>query len=71
MDVINIAMAELRVLYAKERKGKSAPSGAGGKKAIKVKAPTVIRGAVSPMARDKAMIMPVRMLPAAEGRTWW
>jgi hypothetical protein len=42
--------------------GKSC-SGESGKKAIKVRAPMVIIGAVSPIARDRAMIMPVIMLP--------
>ncbi len=37
--------------------------GESGKKAIKANAPTVIIGAVSPMALDKPIIIPVRILP--------
>jgi hypothetical protein len=37
--------------------------GDSGKKAMKVRAPIVIRGAVSPTARDKPMMTPVKMLP--------
>lgn len=37
----------------------------GGKKAIKVNAPIVMIGAVSPIARAKPMIIPVK-IPAAE-----
>jgi hypothetical protein len=36
---------------------------AGGRKAIKVSAPIVIRGALSPMARDIAKITPVAIPP--------
>ena len=39
--------------------GGSPLKGIGGKKAMKVSAPMVITGAVSPMARDKPMITPV------------
>src|SRR5438034_3983261 len=34
------------------------------------RAPMVIRGALSPIARDKAIINPVRMPPVAYGSTW-
>ncbi len=33
-------------------------------------APIVMSGAVSPMARDRPMIMPVRMPPIEYGSTW-
>src|SRR5687768_11620450 len=42
-----------------DRKGGSACSGAGGRKAMKVSAPMVMMGAVSPMARAMPMITPV------------
>ena len=38
-------------------------TGESGRKAMKVSAPIVIKGAVSPMARDSPMIAPVRMPP--------
>src|SRR5687768_3758875 len=53
------------VSHSKERNGGSARSGAGGRKAMKVSAPMVMIGAVSPMARAMPMITPVRM-PGAE-----
>src|SRR5919106_4558116 len=53
------------VSHSKDRNGGSALSGAGGRKAMKVSAPMVMIGAVSPMARAMPMIMPVRM-PAEE-----
>ena len=34
-------------------------------------APIVMSGAVSPIARDRPMIMPVRMPPIEYGSTWW
>src|SRR3989304_7457107 len=40
-------------------------------KAMKVKAPIMIRAAVSPMARDTARIMPVIMPGIAPGSTWF
>src|SRR5258705_6256949 len=50
---------------SKERNGGVAWIGDGGRKAMKVSAPMVMIGAVSPMARAMPMIMPVRM-PAEE-----
>src|SRR3954468_3253653 len=50
---------------AKERNGGAAWIGEGGRKAMKVSAPMVMIGAVSPMARAMPMITPVRM-PAEE-----
>ena len=35
--------------------------GDGGRNAMKVSAPIVMMGAVSPMARDNPMMMPVRI----------
>src|SRR5439155_8805741 len=51
--------------HSKEMNGGSAFTGAGGRKAMKVSAPIVMIGAVSPMARAMPMITPVRM-PAEE-----
>src|SRR5690606_1127380 len=51
--------------HSNETKGGSAAIGAGGRKAMKVSAPMVMMGAVSPMARAMPMITPVRM-PADE-----
>ena len=48
---------------SKETKGNSALTGESGRNAINVKAPIVTSGAVSPMARESAMMMPVRMPP--------
>src|SRR5262245_44096690 len=53
------------ISHSKEMNGGSAVTGAGGRKAMKVSAPMVITGAVSPMARAMPMITPVRM-PAEE-----
>lgn len=44
--------------------------GLSGKKATNVRAPIMIRGAVSPIARDSARMIPVKMPGSAEGRTW-
>src|SRR5258705_3383258 len=56
--------------HSNETKGGSALTGAGGRKAMKVSAPMVMMGAVSPMARAMPMITPVR-IPADEyGRMW-
>src|SRR5687767_10418821 len=51
--------------HSNETNGGSLVTGAGGRKAIKVSAPMVMIGAVSPMARAMPMMMPVRM-PAEE-----
>ena len=51
--------------HSNEIYGGWAVMGAGGKKAIKVRAPMVTMGAVSPIARLNASMTPVRM-PAAE-----
>ena len=50
---------------AKLTNGGSALSGGVGRKAMKVSAPMVISGAVSPMARARPMMMPV-MMPGSE-----
>src|SRR5881394_196332 len=50
--------------------GASALSGAGGRKAMKVSAPIVMIGAVSPIARAMPMITPVRMPADEYGRIW-
>jgi hypothetical protein len=51
--------------HSNERNGGSVVKGAGGRKAIKVRAPIVTIGAVSPIARLKAKMIPVR-IPAEE-----
>src|SRR5687768_375669 len=53
------------VSQSKDTKGGSVLSGAGGRKAMKVSAPMVMIGAVSPMARAMPMMTPVR-IPARE-----
>src|SRR5688572_3714336 len=53
--------------HSVERKGGSAWIGEGGKNAINVRAPIVISGAVSPIARERAMMMPVRIPPVEYG----
>src|SRR5512145_2586034 len=58
------------VSHSKEMKGGSALSGAGGRKAMKVSAPMVMIGAVSPMARAMPMMTPVRMPGEEYGRMW-
>src|SRR5688572_29093911 len=58
------------ITHSKDRKGGSVLSGAGGRKAMKVSAPMVMIGAVSPMARAMPMITPVRM-PGIEYGTMW
>src|SRR3982750_2407800 len=56
---------------SKEINGGSAFTGEGGRKAMKVSAPMVMIGAVSPIARAMPMITPVR-IPADEyGRMGW
>ena len=49
--------------HSNETNGGSALTGDGGRNAMKVSAPMVISGAVSPMARDSAMMMPVAIPP--------
>src|ERR671912_962557 len=49
--------------HSADTKGGSACTGDGGRKAMKVSAPMVMSGAVSPMARESAMIMPVIVPP--------
>ena len=44
-------------------------TGLGGRKAMKVSAPMVMIGAVSPIARDRPTIEPVRMPGRAVGST--
>ena len=51
--------------HSNERNGNSLVIGAGGRKAMKVSAPMVMIGAVSPMARAMPMMTPV-MMPAVE-----
>src|SRR5512134_3001807 len=58
------------VSHSKDRNGGSALTGDGGRKAMKVSAPMVMIGAVSPMARAMPMITPVRM-PAEEYGMMW
>src|SRR3972149_3530467 len=50
---------------SKDTNGGAVVTGDGGRKAMKVSAPMVMIGAVSPMARALPMIMPVRR-PAGE-----
>src|SRR3990170_3286614 len=49
------------VSHSKDTNGGSAFTGEGGRKAMKVSAPMVMIGAVSPIARAMPMITPVRM----------
>jgi hypothetical protein len=51
-----------------ETKGAWETKGAGGRNAIKVNAPIVIKGALSPIARDIAKITPVAIPPVEYGR---
>src|SRR4030066_1642988 len=51
--------------HSNDRNGNSLVTGDGGRKAMKVSAPMVMMGAVSPMARAMPMITPV-MIPAVE-----
>ena len=60
---INIANLAGDHSHSNEIKGNSALTGASGKKAMKVRAPMVISGAVSPIARDNPIITPVRIPP--------
>src|SRR5687767_7761958 len=55
--------------HSKLTKGGVVVTGLGGRKAMKVSAPMVMIGAVSPMARDRPMIEPVRIPGRAEGST--
>ena len=55
------------ISQSNDTNGGSALTGAGGRKAMKVSAPIVMIGAVSPMARAMPMITPVRM-PADIGQ---
>src|ERR687896_2589234 len=54
--------------HSNDRNGASACTGGGGRKAMKVSAPMVTSGAVSPMARDMAMMTHVAMPPVEYGR---
>ena len=49
--------------HLNDRKGKSEVNGEFGRKAMNVSAPTVMIGAVYPIALDRPMMMPVRMPP--------
>src|SRR5215510_1270715 len=53
--------------HSNDMKGKSARNGDGGKKAMKVSAPMVMIGAVSPIARAIPMMTPVRIPGNAYG----
>src|SRR5690606_4120608 len=56
--------------HPNEMNGNSLVNGDSGKKAMKLNAPIVMIGAVSPIARDRPRIMPVRMPPVEYGKTW-
>src|SRR5687767_3982065 len=56
--------------HSNERNGGALVTGDGGRKAMKVSAPIVMIGAVSPIARAMPMITPVR-IPADEYGTMW
>src|SRR5918995_1480324 len=58
------------ISHSNERNGGSVCTGAGGRKAMKVSAPMVMMGAVSPIARAMPMITPVRMPAEEYGRMW-
>src|SRR4029453_7198527 len=49
------------ISHSNDTNGGPAVRGGGGRKAMKVSAPMVITGAVSPIARAMPMITPVRM----------
>ena len=49
--------------HLNERKGNSEVMGDDGRKAMKVRAPTVMIGAVSPMARERQIMTPVNIPP--------
>ena len=49
--------------HLKERNGNSEVIGDDGRKAMKVRAPTVMIGAVSPIALESPIIIPVRIPP--------
>ena len=50
-------------IHSKLMNGNCSIKGEGGRKAMKVSAPIVMIGAVSPIARAKPMMTPVRMPP--------
>src|SRR4029078_5342853 len=52
---------------SKLRNGNSPVTGDGGRNAMKLSAPIVMIGAVSPMARDRPRIRPVRIPPVEYG----
>src|SRR3954471_12965012 len=56
--------------HSKDMNGGSRLTGAGGRKAMKVNAPIVMIGAVSPMARAMPMMTPVRMPGMEYGMMW-
>src|SRR5688572_33358717 len=56
---------------ANDRNGNSALTGDSGRNAMNESAPIVMSGAVSPIARDRPMIMTVSMPPIEYGSTWW
>src|SRR5512134_3039716 len=58
------------VSHSKLRYGGSLVTGEGGRNAMKVSAPIVMMGAVSPIARAMPMMIPVR-IPAEEYGMMW
>src|SRR4051812_29746579 len=61
---VNGSLSQVKFTY-----GNSPVTGEVGKNAINASAPIVMIGAVSPMARDKPIINPVRMPPVEYGNT--
>src|ERR1041384_5639654 len=58
------------LIHRNDRNGNSLWIGDDGRNAMKLSAPMVMIGAVSPIARDRPRIMPVRMPPVEYGSTW-
>src|ERR671915_202086 len=58
------------ISHSNDTNGGSLVTGGGGRKAMKVSAPMVMIGAVSPIARAMPMMMPVRMPAEEYGRMW-
>src|SRR3970040_1473817 len=54
--------------HSNERNGNTLVTGDGGRKAMKVSAPMVMMGAVSPIARAMPMMLPARMPADGDGR---
>ncbi len=70
-DDLELRVGLLGVVVDLDRqRGVTARRRPSGSRRSPAAAPTISRGAVSPIARDRARIVPVRMPGRAEGRTW-